>query len=64
MFPCDRCRLLFNALERVIRRDSDGLVKIDTRLCPTCLYLTGFLSVSSRVEELSTVLITVTTELP
>jgi hypothetical protein len=47
---CDRCNLLFNWLERVIRLDNAGLVKIDTRLCQTCLFETGLFAVSPKVE--------------
>jgi hypothetical protein len=44
MMSCDRCRCYLIFLERVIRRDNDGLIKIDTRLCKTCLFETGLFS--------------------
>jgi hypothetical protein len=51
MLSCDRCRLLFNSLERVIRLDNDGVVKIDTLLCSTCLYETGLFALFPKMEE-------------
>jgi hypothetical protein len=52
MMSCDRCTLLFNTLERVTRQDSRGRTVLDTRVCKRCAFEVGFLSVSSRVEEL------------
>lgn len=44
MFSCDRCARLFNGLQRVIRRNSDGQIVIDTRICKPCAFLTGLFS--------------------
>lgn len=51
MMDCDRCKLLFNSLERVIRLDNDGVVKIDTLLCSTCIYETGLFALFPKMEE-------------